>query len=223
MPFALKTIAWDVDDVLNDLMRQWFSLQWLRGHPECKVTYEELAENPPHRIIGADLHSYLESLDEFRLSDLYQQMPPVKEVKEWFEKNGHNFRHIALTAVPLIAASASAQWVFKHFGPWIRTFHFVPSKREGDKMPAYDNDKGAFLKWIQKVDILVDDSYANIQAARSAGVKGIILPRPWNKSLRQGEEGKEKRAKSKGQRAEDKEEGARATIEALKELENIGR
>ncbi len=178
----MKTIAWDVDDVLNDLMRSWFELKWLADHPECAIHYEDITENPPARLLNAPLESYLRSLDEFRLSSLYQQMSPVKEVMSWFEKNGHTFRHIALTAVPRIAASASAQWVFKHFGSWIRTFHFVPSKREGDKMPEYGNDKGDFLKWIQKVDVLVDDSLANIQAARSAGVKGILIPRPWNNS-----------------------------------------
>ena len=207
MPLALKTIAWDVDDVLNDLMRSWFDLKWLKDHPECKVKYEELLENPPHRILGVDINSYLRSLDEFRLSSLYQEMMPVGETAEWFVQNGRNFRHIALTAVPLIAASASAQWVFRHFGFWIRTFHFVPSKRGGEETPEYDNDKGDFLKWIQKVDILVDDSYANIQAAESAGVKGIIMPRPWNKSRGQGAGGKEPRATS--------------AVEALKELENI--
>jgi len=219
-----KTIAWDVDDVLNDLMRQWFELQWLSGHAECKVGYEDLTENPPHRIIGADLHSYLKSLDEFRLSELYQQMSPVREVMSWFENNGHKFRHIALTAVPLIAAPASAQWVFKHFGPWIRTFHFVPSKREGDKMPEYDNDKGAFLKWIQKVDVLVDDSSANIQAARSAGVKGIIIPRPWNKATAQqdnGAEGRGQRAKCKVHKTEGIGQRAKSVAEALKKLNGL--
>ncbi|MGD0281866.1 MAG: hypothetical protein ABSB95_05845 [Dissulfurispiraceae bacterium] len=178
---CLKTIAWDVDDVLNDLMRLWFEQKWIKEHDNCELRYQEIVENPPHRLLGAAIDEYLFSLDEFRLSLLYQQMPPVKEVLSWFEKDGHNFRHIALTAVPLIAASASAQWVFRHFGPWIRTFHFVPSKREGRKTPEYDNDKGAFLKWFGKVDVLVDDSLVNIQAAESAGVKGIIMPRPWNK------------------------------------------
>ena len=178
----MKTIAWDVDDVLNDLMRLWLEQKWMKEHDNCKVRYPEIVENPPHRLLGVAIEEYLISLDEYRLSSMYQQMAPVKEVMSWFEKNGSNFRHIALTAVPLVAASASAQWVFRHFGPWIRTFHFVPSKREGDKIPEYDNDKGAFLKWIQKVDILVDDSHANIQAARSVGVKGIIFPKPWNKN-----------------------------------------
>jgi 5'(3')-deoxyribonucleotidase len=203
----LKTIAWDVDDVLNDLMQSWFEQKWLTDHPECAMLYEDIAENPPARLLNTSLDRYLRSLDEFRLSYMYQQMFPVKEVMNWFVKNGSSFRHIALTAVPLIAASASAQWVFNHFGAWIRTFHFVPSKREGEEAQEYDNDKGDFLKWIQKVDVLVDDSLTNIKAAESAGIKGIILPRPWNK----GEE----------QRAKGVEERAKLIVKALKELENI--
>ena len=178
----MKTIAWDIDDVLNDLMRIWFEQKWLADHPDSKIRYEDITENPPHRLLNTTLENYLRSLDEFRLSSMYQKMLPVEEVMNWFTKNGNNFRHIALTAVPLNAASASAQWVFRHFGSWIRTFHFVPSKREGQKIPDYDNDKGNFLKWIQKVDVIVDDSPVNIQTAKNAGVKGVVIPRPWNHS-----------------------------------------
>ena len=78
--------------VLNDLMQSWFESKWLKDHPECKIKYEELAENPPHRILGVDVHSYLESLDEFRLSPLYLEMRPVEEVMEWFNKNGNRLR-----------------------------------------------------------------------------------------------------------------------------------
>lgn len=178
----MKTISWDVDDVLNDLMQMWFEQKWVKDKSECRLRYEKLTENPPHRLLGVHLNGYLSSLDEYRLSSLYQQMVPAKEVVGWFVKNGDNFRHIALTAVPLVAASASAQWVFKHFGRWIRTFHFVPSKREGEKIPEYDVDKGAFLKWLRQVNVLVDDSPANIRAAESIGIKGILWPRPWNES-----------------------------------------
>lgn len=201
----MKTIAWDIDDVLNDLMREWLERKWLAEHPDCPVRYDDVAENPPARLLDTTLDSYLKSLDEFRLSPLYQEMRPVKEVADWFEKNGSGFRHIALTAVPLVAAPASAQWVFEHFGRWIRTFHFVPSRREGESISQYDNDKGGFLKWIRKVDVLVDDSLANIQSAHKAGVKGIIMPRPWNNATAQAAKGK----------------GQRAIVEALKELDNI--
>jgi hypothetical protein len=178
----LKTIAWDIDDVLNDLMLMWFGQKWIKDHRECRLRYEELTENPPHGLLGVDINDYLSSLDEYRLSGLYQQMLPVKEVMDWFVKYGNKFRHIALTAVPLVASSASAQWVFKYYGAWIRTFHFVPSRREGQEIPEYEKDKGDFLKWISKVDLLVDDNKSNIVSAENAGCKGILIPRPWNES-----------------------------------------
>ncbi len=180
--FGMKIIAWDVDDVLNDLMLLWFEQKWLVENPGCKIQYGDITENPPTGHLNTSLEAYLKSLDEFRLSLMYQQMAPVKEVMNWFVKNGSGFRHIALTAVPRVAASASAQWVLKHFGSWIRTFHFVPSKREVEDIPEYDTDKGDFLKWIRKVDVLVDDSVSNIEAAEGTGVKTIMMPRPWNNS-----------------------------------------
>jgi len=146
----MKTIAWDIDDVLNDLMLLWFKQKWVAEHRDCRLRYEELTENPPHKLLEVGLNDYLGSLDEYRLSPLYQQMSPIQEVRGWFVKYGGNFRHIALTAVPLIAAPASAQWVFKNFGTWIRTFHFVPSKRGGQDIP----DNIVMIAW--EVDNLSD-------------------------------------------------------------------
>ena len=36
----MKTIVWDVDDVLNDLMRDWLTQWWMPAHPETKIDYE---------------------------------------------------------------------------------------------------------------------------------------------------------------------------------------
>lgn len=176
------TIAWDIDDVLNDLMNAWFTNRWLPDHPGCGVKYEGLTENPPHGLLGADLNEYLASLDRFRLSGLYPAMEPVPEVMEWFSEHGGMARHAALTAVPLLAAHVSAEWVMRHFGTWLRSFHFVPSGREDVEAPEYDGNKGDFLKRMNSIDILVDDNENNIRGAEAAGVKGILFPRPWNSS-----------------------------------------
>jgi FMN phosphatase YigB (HAD superfamily) len=177
----IKTIVWDVDDVLNDLMHSWF-LSWCEDHPGCTVRYGDLKENPPHEILGVTLDSYLRSLDAFRLSPSYQNMVPIQEVRDWFIQNGSRFRHIALTAVPLRAASFSAQWVFRNFGIWIRAFHFVPSKREEETIPQYDRDKTTMLQHLGKIDLFIDDHVEHVVAAQKAGINSLIFPRPWNRS-----------------------------------------
>ncbi|HOW58280.1 MAG TPA: hypothetical protein PLO78_00990 [Candidatus Omnitrophota bacterium] len=174
------TIAWDVDDVLNDLMRVWFDEKWKIEHPECGVQYETITKNPPPELLGISLEEYRASLDEFRLSGKYKELTPVAEVLKWFEACGHLFRHIAVTAVPIKAASVSADWVMCHFGTWIRTFHMVPSPRKTDSIPQYDQNKIDFLKWFGKVDVFMDDCEANIVGCAQAGIKGIVFPRPWN-------------------------------------------
>jgi 5'(3')-deoxyribonucleotidase len=174
------TIAWDVDDVLNDLMRRWFEATWKKTHPECKIDYEDLSENPPHRILKVSKEEYLESLDAFRADPSYNQMIPVLPVKEWFINHGRQFRHIALTSVPFAAAGVSANWILTHFGRWIRTYHFIPSYRATCQVPIYDRSKKDYLEWIQYVDYLIDDNEDNIKEAESIGIKGILFPRPWN-------------------------------------------
>ncbi len=177
----MKTIAWDVDDVLNELMRTWLEHWWLPSNPFCRVCYEEILENPPHRLLGISQSEYLCSLDEFRRSEMARKMGPVQEMHEWFLQYGSRFRHVALTATPLCAAPRSAEWVMRHFGRWIRTFHVIPSPREGEEIPTYDRIKGDYLRWLGKVDLLVDDSPEHVASALDLGIHALLVPRPWNR------------------------------------------
>jgi len=178
----MKTIAWDVDDVLNDLMMVWFNDFWLPKHAGTILTYEEIKTNPPHQLLGVSKEEYLTSLDDFRLSGLYDKLAPLKEITEWFKSHGANFRHVVLTRVPVAASPVSAAWVMKNFGHWIRSFHFIPSYRAGENPPLYDENKGAYLNYFGKASLLIDDTMENIEAAERAGVKTLIFPRPWNGS-----------------------------------------
>lgn len=193
----MLTIAWDVDDVLNDLMRTWLHVQWLPSHPGSRVAYEDLRSNPPHPVIGATLDEYLASLDEFRRVRYLAELAPLPEVREWFERHGDGYRHMALTAVPLDSAPVSSAWVFRHFGRWIRTFHFVPSARPGAPVPLCDRTKQDFLGWLGKAAVLVDDHPENVALARQAGLQAVLMPRPWNG-------------------------GRRTVAETFRELENLG-
>lgn len=176
------TIAWDVDDVLNDLMYCWLTDKWLPEHPDCKVGFEQITQNPPERIINSARDEYLSSLDCFRFSKAYSEMKPNPEILAWFEKFGDKARHIALTSVPIKTAHISADWVVKNFGKWIRSFNFVPSLRIGGDCPEYDHAKVDYLKWLNKVDVMVEDSSQNIRESEKLGIKGLLIKRPWNKS-----------------------------------------
>lgn len=183
MRAALPSIAWDVDDVLNDLMRVWLDSWWRPAHPGCQINYESVTENPPYHLLAASKDEYLDSLDAFRQRE-YGRLTPVREVRGWFEAHGDRFRHHAMTAVPLTCAPVSAGWVLTHFGRWVRSFHFVPSDRPGDESPRYDRNKGEFLSYLGSVDILVDDNPDQVAAARAGGVAAVLFPRPWNGAAR---------------------------------------
>jgi len=175
----MRTIVWDVDDVLNNLMYEWLTKKWLPEHPDCRVAYEQITENPPHRLLNATLEEYHSSLDAFRLSPDYMKMEPNSEVLAWFEKYGSRARHNVLTAVPFKMAHISEAWVMKHFGKWIRGFHFIPSKRDDVHVPEYDKSKQEFLKWFGKADIFIEDTEKNIEGMSE---KSLLVSRPWNKS-----------------------------------------
>ncbi len=178
----MLTIAWDVDDVLNNLMQEWLNKKWLPDHSGCRIRFNEIIQNPPHQLLKVSKEEYLKSLDEFRLSKEFTKIRPLAETKKWFLKYGDNFRHLVITAVPVKAAAVSAVWTLTNFGRWIRTFHFVPSLRREEKNFKYDRTKKDFLKWLGKVDIFIDDNELNLAGSQELGIRGILFPRPWNSS-----------------------------------------
>lgn len=177
----MRAIVWDMDDVLNEMMLTWFTESWRPSHPACELSYSDIAENPPDRVLGVTRAEYLSSLDAFRVSERARSMRPNPAVLEWLQNCGFRYRHIVLTARPLDSAPRAAEWVFRHFGAHMRTFGVTPTRLSAD-VPAYDRDKSEFLRWFGKADILVDDSEENLCAAAELGIRGVLYPQPWNHS-----------------------------------------
>lgn len=175
----MRTIVWDLDDVLNNLMETWFNQAWLPAHSECQLSYNDIRENPPHRVLGIQESEYLSSLDIFRKSSAAAAMSPNHAVLEWLDRYGPRFRHVVLTARPLESVPEAAAWVFRHFGAFVRCFGFVPS-RPARTIPKYDCDKGDFIQWLGQADFFVDDSERNIAIAQELGIGSVLYPRPWN-------------------------------------------
>ena len=177
----MLTIVWDVDDVLNDLMYQWFTYCWRKESPGCAVRYADLNRNPPHDALGISVETYLGSLDAFRATRRAKNMKADANVLRWFHEHGARFRHVALTARPLETAPDVAHWVMRQFGAWIRNIGVVPTRVDMG-VPVYDRTKGEYLKWLQCGDIMVDDSPENIMQAQALGLKTLLYPQPWNNS-----------------------------------------
>jgi len=176
----MKTVIWDVDDVLNDLMDAWLQTWWRPSHPDCGLTPAGLTANPPHGLLQIPLDQYLASLDAFRDSPRGRDLDPSPLCLAWFARHGHLARHLALTAVPLWAAPLSAAWVMRHFGRWIRFFSVVPSARPGDEAPVIHRTKAEAMAMLRGPLLFVDDHPHHIAAARAIGVDAYLFPRPWD-------------------------------------------
>lgn len=174
----MLTIAWDVDDVLNNLMEEWLKDYSIKN--EKQIPYSSIKENPPSEILGISLNEYFKSLDKFRLSEASLNMAPNSEILNWFEQNGGYFKNIALSATTQFTSQNGAFWVMKHFSKWISSYNIVPSYRDGENYTRQFETKKDFLNWIKVVNILVDDNEKNIQQAEELGIKGFLVSRPWN-------------------------------------------
>lgn len=178
----MLTIAWDVDDVLNDLLADWLAAWRASLESASGLAYEDLTENPPNRLLGISRDEYLASVDAFRNSEAGRDICPLADVVDWFERNGGRYRHLALTARPLDTVPAAAEWVMRHFGTWIRTFHFIPTPRAGQALPKYETSKAEYLAWLAKVDVFIDDTSENVDPCPGLGVDVVLMPRPWNRA-----------------------------------------
>jgi hypothetical protein len=179
---SMRTIVWDLDDVLNNLMQAWLEQYWLPDHPNCRIRYDDLLENPPHRILGIELNEYLDSLDAFRHSETARELIPNPEILGWFNQYGYQFRHMVLTATPLHCAPIMSEWVLRNFGQWVRSFNFVPSERVHQPTIGYDRSKIDFLNWWGKADIFIDDNPYLVKTAQENGIQSYLLSQPWNQN-----------------------------------------
>ena len=177
----MKLIVWDIDDVLNDLLKCWFEdFNQSTATKKKKMAYKDLSQNPPYAVLGITRHAFLASLDKFRISKKGRNLTPNPQILEWLRQYGSGFRHMALTSRPRKSMPMISEWLFRHFGDWIRTVSFVPSFREVEKLPVYDGSKAEFLKWFKKADFFIDDMTENVNAAKLLGIEAFEYPQPWN-------------------------------------------
>jgi hypothetical protein len=173
-------VAWDVDDVLNDLTHQWASWSGVdlsEPHPPTGDSATWMS------TFGLKQADYLASLDAFRL-ELYGSLDPNPMIQTLLENwpSPHE-THIALTATPLFAQSIVAEWVMRHFGRWLRAVWFCPSQRLSDPPGTPVVSKGAVVGRFSGRAVLIDDSIVNLETVAEPA-KALAYPRPWNSSHR---------------------------------------
>ena len=165
-------LVWDIDDVLNLLMEQFAVSQ--------HISVGDLTENPPHKILQISKEEYLSKLDSVRMSGFYD-LPPRPETMAFFEEHGDEFCHVALSAVPLRFMEDSSAWVLHHFGAWIQSVFFIPSKRQDRRICSQlFSSKADVMLALGPDAVLIDDSPQNVESVREAGGKSLLFPAPWN-------------------------------------------
>lgn len=180
-PPELSRIFWDLDDTMNSLMEAWLQNQWKKeDRPACKVEFSQLSENPPDRILGCARQDYYLSLDRFRNSLHGSQLTPRPEILAWFQLHGFSFEHHVITARPPDTVATAAEWAFRHFGRWVRHFHYTPAARTPEKNPGPMITKGEIIRRLGGGYAMIDDSLEQLESAGDSVRLKILVPQPWN-------------------------------------------
>ncbi len=171
-------MVWDIDDVLNSLMRDF--LLWYNKRQGAEIAYPDITENPPHRILGCSKEEYLSALDIFR-RDFFMELRPNPLAMDWFGSMGcdSDIAHIACTSVPIRFANISWAWLCKHY-PFFRVFSFAPSFRQGDDLGPI-RSKADALSLFKEVNLFIDDNEQNVSEAGEF-CKALLYPAPWNRN-----------------------------------------
>jgi hypothetical protein len=184
-------ILWDVDDVLNQLMKEWLK-SWHQqdGVGQSHLSFDQLTDNPPHKQIGISLEEYYRSLDEFRNSLTARDLIPNRQVLHWFNQHGKGHVHIALTARPVLTMPNQAAWIYDHFGQWIQSVVTVaPARKHVDRQQhGTFETKVAYAKWLGKPSVLIDDNQENIASVKGICPFALLFPQPWNASRQKADE-----------------------------------
>lgn len=169
-------VAWDVDDVLNDLTQQW--MDWVGLSP---AKLDGPLQGPGDYAINSGWleDEYLESLDRFRM-EKYAALEPRTQLQEWLKENQRaHVVHVAITRTPLRAAAPVSDWVMRNFGAWIHAFIVCPSARVDDDADLIRRTKAEWLQLFQGEGTLIDDTPENLEKLPPGWVP-LLFPAPWN-------------------------------------------
>jgi len=175
--FSTPIIVWDVDDVLNCLMKSW--LQYWSQESGLKIILNEIIKNPPQDILGITKEDYLNSLDTFRNSDLGKDLEVNHIIKKWFLHHGNKFNHIACTGRPIRTMPNQAWWLYKNYSQWIKTVHMTGADRD---LESRKISKADFISFINSDVVFIDDCENNINSVSKIGGITLLYPQPWNKA-----------------------------------------
>lgn len=174
-------IVWDFDDVLFPLTEFWFAA-WGQKI-QAKITrYDQITENPPHKMMEISLNQYLETLDQFRNSEQAQSLPLNPTIFDWLQVNGAFYNHFILTARPLHTIEVAQNWLNNNFPEPLEGFGVVPAERAGQDLTGYYRTKQDYLEGEGiKFDYFIDDNPVTIGAvSKIHRAATVLFPAPWN-------------------------------------------
>ncbi len=179
-------IVWDLDDVLLPFTEWWFADYCRMEKPDCSLEYAGLTENPPHRVLGISIGTFLRSIDRFRISDAAAEIPPHPEVYDWFAGSGDRFRHFILTARPADMVEPARRWSNRNLGKWIEGFDFVPVRAPGQTTINHFPSKVRYIREnLPDCVCFIDDNEKTVEeVSRLSGIQALLFPQPWNSAGR---------------------------------------
>lgn len=170
---TVQRILLDLDDVCN-VFTMWL-LHWV-GCPVNPHSYKQYPAEVGYDIVGAC--NVLHARDDWTPKEFWGAIPrlawatvPVSPEYPWILQ-----RCEALVGRENILLSTRAtddpdclagklEWIQRTLPTWMhRRYEITPIKEFG----------------CREDTLLIDDSYANIQAMVKAGGQGLLVPRPWN-------------------------------------------
>ncbi len=162
-----RRIGVDIDDTLLTFSRSFSAFLSIRGY---EVNLEASHTWEMYELLCMSKDEFLYLADQFCLSSLHHNMPPVHGAQEAVHRLARAHDLYAVSARPAQFAGEVTELIHRHFGS--RVF-------KGIDLLGHRHDKGEHCVRNGLVD-LIDDGAHNAMHATRVGVRAILYDRPWN-------------------------------------------
>lgn len=175
-----KTLAWDFDDVLFPFLQTFF-VTFHNAHYGSSFSFEDIFSFELEQVIGCDWHEKQRRIQEFYGSGDHEKMLPSPGALEAAEALSPYYRHVIITARPLIFEPHTRLLLGRHYprGLFEDEIHFLDhyATKNGVKL-----SKGKKCVEIGAV-ACIEDAPHNAKGIVEEGIPVYLPDMPWNRGV----------------------------------------
>ncbi len=167
-------IGIDFDDVLVDFVSAY--IEFNNQKYGANLRYEDITTLAYNKVLGITVSEQDRRMFEFYQTEFFRNLLPFSEAREILQRISSRHLLFIVTARPYEILEETLASTHRHFTDIFSWVHF------GNGHARFGNytSKAEICK-REEIELIIDDSADNCAECHNAGIRAILLDRPWNK------------------------------------------